>query len=617
MKRHLWILGLFGAAFLVMVIFSVTARTGDGLVTSAAPLSGPVDPPTGAVLVDLDDGASDADHADAAARIVRAIAPFRWPAGEAALGDELSDEANLFRIEPPLSEIDDVIRALSDDPDVEVVEVERRWSLPDAAAYVRPTGQAPAPSDDPDRFVPNDPYYPHQWHLDQIGMPRAWTMSRGAGVVVAVIDTGVAHREEGGFHLAPDLGQTRFAEGYDFVDGDAHPDDEHGHGTHVAGTVAQSTHNGVGVAGVAPEATIMPLKVLDRNGTGGWGGIAAAIRYAADHGAHVINMSLGGGMPSRAVQRAIDYAHGKGVLVVAAAGNSSRSRVEYPARANHVVAVGAVRYDRELTFYSCYGTGLDVVAPGGDLRVDQNGDGMPDGVLQNTMVRGDTARFDYLAWQGTSMAAPHVAGVAALLYANGVTDPDSVERILKQSADDLGDAHRYGSGLVQAPAALSKATQEGGLARGAAALGLSLLVLLGLRRKQALGVAPAGTAAFAVVGAGGLGALPWALAGLGGLGGLLSLGALGAAASPLGAWGALLLVSALPTLGAVALGYHVKRLRPLLVGLGIGSAAFMAVEALWPTLRFALLPEAMIGPWLLLNALGALGLAAVVARKAR
>lgn len=616
MKRHLWILGLFAAAFLVMVIFSVNART-DADPTPAG-LSGQVDPPTGAVLVDLDDDASAEAHAAVAERLARAIAPFGWPSGDAALGAELNDEANLFRLEPPLSEIDDVMRALADDPNVEVVEVERSWSLEEPAAFVRPlTAPAPAPVDDSDRFVPNDPYYQHQWHLDQIGMPRAWTMSRGAGVVVAVIDTGVAYREEGGFHQAPDLGQTRFVDGYDFVRNDAFPDDEHGHGTHVAGTVAQSTNNGVGVAGVAPEATIMPLKVLDRNGTGGWGGIAAAIRYAADNGAHVINMSLGGGSPSRAVQRAIDYAHGKGVLVVAAAGNSSRSRVEYPARHNHVVAVGAVRYDRELTFYSCYGTGLDVVAPGGDLRVDQNDDGMPDGVLQNTMVRGDTARFDYLAWQGTSMAAPHVAGVAALVYANGVSDPDSVERILKQSAANLGDAHRYGSGLVQAPDALAKATQHGGAARGAVALGLSLLLLLGLRRKDALGVAPLSTTGWAVVSAGGLGVLPWALAGLGGFGAMLSLGALGSGAWSLGAWGTLALASALPIFGAVALGYHVKRLRPLLVGLGLGSAAFLAVEALWPTLRFALLPEALVGPWLLLNALGALGLAAVVARKAR
>src|SRR5690606_10757285 len=251
----------------------------------------------------------------------------------------------------------------------------------------------------------------YQWHLDQIGMPEAWTRQRGAGTVVAVIDTGVAHRSEGRFMQAPDLGQTRFVQGYDFVRKDAHPDDEHGHGTHCAGTVAQSTHNEVGVAGVAPEAAIMPLKVLDASGRGGWGAIAAAIRYAADNGANVISMSLGGGMPSRTVQRAIDYAHDKGVLVVAAAGNASRSRVEYPARHNHVGAAGAVRFDRKLTSYSNYGEGLDVGAPGGDLRVDQNNDGMPDGVLQNTMVGGDPQKFDYLAWQGTSMATPHVAGV--------------------------------------------------------------------------------------------------------------------------------------------------------------------------------------------------------------
>src|SRR5690606_14359930 len=201
---------------------------------------------------------------------------------------------------------------------------------------------------------------------------------------------------------------------------------------------------------------------------------------------NVINMSLGGGFASRAVQRAIDHAHAKGVLVVAAAGNSARGRVEYPARHDHVMAVGAVRYDRELTFYSNWGTGLDLVAPGGDLRVDQNEDGMPDGVLQNTIVNGDPNRFDYLAWQGTSMAAPHAAGVGALMYGAGIQDPDTVEHMLKQSATDLGDANKYGAGLIQASNALRLASQGTGAARAGLALGLSLFLLLGLRRRDAL-----------------------------------------------------------------------------------------------------------------------------------
>ncbi len=615
-KRSLLFAALVAAAFVAMVIFSVQTRmTPDAEV--AAP-SGLVDPITGAILIDLDDDASAEEIAEVAAEIHDAIGPFDWPTGEAALGAELNDEANLFRIRPPASEVQDILAALADDSEVEVVEVERAWSIPEWREQVRPTAE-PAPTDDGGRFVPNDPYYGYQWHLDQIQMPQAWTQNRGAGVVVAVIDTGVAYRSEGGFQQAPDMAGTRFVEGYDFVDNDDHPDDEHGHGTHVAGTIAQTTDNGVGVAGVAPEATIMPLKVLDRNGTGGWGGIAAAIRYAADHGANVINMSLGGGMSSRAVQRAIDYAHEKGVLIIAAAGNSSRSRVEYPARHDHVVAVGAVRFDRDLTFYSCYGTGLDVVAPGGDLRVDQNNDGMPDGVLQNTLVQGNPRQFDYLAWQGTSMAAPHVAGVGALLYGAGVRDPDTAERILKDSAADLGDARRFGAGLIQASDALRVAQQGTSGARGLAALGLALLMFVGFARRREAGVSRVKSAAWGVAFAGGLGVLPWAM--LGGLGGALGAalggGLFGAAATLLGPWGSLIAMSVLPAFGAVALFLHVPRLRPALVGLCLATAAFLGVEALWPTARLALLPELLVGPWLLAQAALALGLGALVARRGR
>lgn len=615
-KQARWILGLFVAAFALLMVASVHVRLEDE-PSSRTPASG-LDPATGAVLVDLDDDASDEEHLAVAHALRGAIAPFAWPGDQRALGDELDDGANLFRLSPPASEVGDVLAALKDDPRVEVVEVERSWAIPEweSALAVR---ELPAPADGGDRFVPNDPYYPYQWHLDQIGMPEAWTRQRGAGTVVAVIDTGVAHRSEGRFMQAPDLGQTRFVDGYDFVRKDAHPDDEHGHGTHCAGTIAQSTHNEVGVAGVAPEATIMPLKVLDASGRGGWGAIAAAIRYAADHDANVISMSLGGGMPSRAVQRAIDYAHDKGVLVVAAAGNSARSRVEYPARHDHVLSVGAVRFDRTLTFYSNYGEGLDIVAPGGDLRVDQNQDGMPDGVLQNTLVGGDPKKFDYLAWQGTSMATPHVAGVAALLHSAGVHDPDTLEHMLKQSADDLGDERRYGSGLVQAGNALRLASQGTSAARAGFALGLSALVLLWLRRRQTLGVAPIAAGGLALLVAGGFGALPWHwLPVVGGdIGGALSLGVLGNAASALGPYGALLALSVAPAFLAVAFGLHVGRLRSLLVGLCLGSAAFLFVEALWPTALVGLLPDVLVGPWLVINGVLALGLGGLVAARSR
>ena len=618
-KRTLAILGIALVGVGALFYGSVRVRLDEP--SSSLPMDTlSVDPPTGAILVDIDDDASNEDHLRVAEELHDAIAPYDWPETRDALGTEISDAANLFRVLAPASEVNDVLAALRDDPDVEAVEVERTWSLPEWRGFTAPAGAEPAAdtSDDPDRFVPNDPYYGYQWHLDQIQMPSAWNRNRGAGVVVAVIDTGVAYRDEAGWNRAPDLADTAIVPGYDFVHNDSEPDDEHGHGTHVAGTIAQSTNNGVGVAGVAPEAAIMPLKVLDANGSGGWGAIASAIRYAADNGADVINMSLGGGMSSRAVQRAIDHAHENGVLVVAAAGNSARGRVEYPARHDHVVAVGAVRYDRDLSFYSNYGTGLDIVAPGGDLRVDQNDDGMPDGVLQNTLVGGNPNRFDYLAWQGTSMASPHAAGVGALIYSAGVRDPDTVEQMMKQSAEDLGDAHRFGSGLVQADHALRLASQGTSAARGVAALGLALLLMLGIRRRNETASLPA-SSAWAVAFSGGLGVIPWAL--IPAVGGLIatwtSLGALGSGATVLGSWGAPFVLSVAPAFFAVAFLLHVERLRPLLTGLCFGTAGFLLVESLWPTLQVGLLPEVLVGPWLALNGLLALGLGALVARRKR
>ncbi|HJK92783.1 MAG TPA: S8 family peptidase, partial [Polyangiaceae bacterium LLY-WYZ-15_(1-7)] len=427
------------------------------------------DPATGAVLIDLGDDL-DASERDVIEDLVHdAIAPYAWPEGDAALGETLSESAQLFRITPPASELGDLRDALGGLEDVEALEAEREWSLPPSAEAFA-IGELAAVDEEPDSargpYRPNDPYYKHQWHLDQIQMPGAWQRSQGQGVVVAVIDTGVAYADAGRFRQAPDLKQTRMVAGRDFVDRDDRPFDEHGHGTHVAGTVAQSTNNGVGVAGVAPQAAIMPIRVLDRRGAGSWGNVAAGIRWAADHGADVINLSLGGGTPSRAIANAIAHAHRKGVVVVAAAGNTGRGRVQYPAAHRYAFAVGAVRYDETLSFYSSYGRHLDVVAPGGDLRVDQNGDGLPDGVLQNTIVRGNVGRHDYLAFQGTSMAAPHVAGAAALLKASGVSDPSAVQRLLRDTAKSKSDTRRYGAGLIQADDALRAGTRDLGAARG-------------------------------------------------------------------------------------------------------------------------------------------------------
>lgn len=319
--------------------------------------------------------------------------------------------------------------------------------------------------------APNDPFYSFQWNFNNllnggIHTEQAWDTANGSGVTIAVIDTGIAYEnysdKRGKYYKAPDFNQTCFKQGYDFVNKDAHANDDNSHGTHVSGTIAQSTNNALGVAGIAYGACLMPIKALDKNGNGTSANVASAIRFAADKGAQVINLSLGSSASSQAIENAVAYAYGKGVTIVAAAGNDSISQVSYPAaHDSYVLAVGATRYDRILAPYSNYGASLDLVAPGGDLSQDQNGDGYADGILQNTFNPSTkrTNSFGYWFFQGTSMASPHVAGVAALVisHSNAIL-PDSVRTALQSTADDLGQSGRddmYGFGLANAQAALA------------------------------------------------------------------------------------------------------------------------------------------------------------------
>ncbi len=322
-------------------------------------------------------------------------------------------------------------------------------------------------------FTPNDPYFGLQWHFDNpayggIHTKVAWDTGSGSGVTVAIVDTGIAYENYTNpangkeYYKAPDLSSTCFVAGYDYIENDPHPNDDNSHGTHVAGTVAQSTNNSVGVAGVAFSSCLMPVKVLNQNGAGTYAQVVAGIRFAADNGAKVINLSLGGASPSQTLEDAVAYAYGKGVTVVAAAGNDGTNQVSYPAAYDaYVIAVGATRFDETLSYYSSFGSSLDIVAPGGDTSVDQNDDGYADGVLQNTFNPNTKSRgsFGYWFFQGTSMAAPHAAGVAALVIGNGnATTPDEVRSALQETADDLGVSGRdniYGWGLINALAALS------------------------------------------------------------------------------------------------------------------------------------------------------------------
>ncbi len=299
-------------------------------------------------------------------------------------------------------------------------------------------------------FTPNDPMYNQQWNLEAIQMPAAWDVTQGQGITVAVIDTGVTR--------VPDLAQTEIVKGYDFVDDDNNPEDLHGHGTHVAGTVAQSTHNTLGVAGIAYKAKIMPIRVLDANGTGTVADIAEGIRWSADQGATVINMSLGGRSGSSLMQEAVDYAYKKGVTVVAAAGNERANRASYPANYPHVIGVSATGPTGEKAPYSNYGVGVDISAPGGAKTQEH-----PEwGILQQTVNRRNPNVAEFAYFQGTSMASPHVAGVAALIQAQGITDPDKVEQQLKLSATSVpNDKQNYfGAGRLNAHQAVLRGTHQ-------------------------------------------------------------------------------------------------------------------------------------------------------------
>ena len=288
---------------------------------------------------------------------------------------------------------------------------------------------------------PNDPMYEEQWNLSNINIEDAWEESQGEGVTVAVIDTGVSQ--------VKDLKDTKFVPGYDFVNDRDKASDDHGHGTHVAGTVAQSTNNNYGVAGVAYKASIMPLKVLSASGSGTISDIAEAIRFAADNGADVINMSLGGGGASNLMEEAIDYAYEKGVVVVAAAGNENTNSSSYPARYPKVISVSALDIESVKAPYSNYGAGVDISGPGGSKEAL---------VLQET-IDPSSGEGVFAGFQGTSMASPHVAGVAALIKAEGITDPAEVLQILQKSAQKVEEdpQNHFGAGKLDAAAAVKLA----------------------------------------------------------------------------------------------------------------------------------------------------------------
>jgi serine protease len=380
--------------------------------------------------------------------------------GEVVVRYEDGTAAQAVEIEDGES-VRETIAELREDPEVE-------YAVPNWIA------RAAAP--------PNDPGIRYQWNLFGeygINVEEAWALAAGLGApagrgaVIALLDSGVAFERYGRYLRAPDLRRSTFVQPWDFIGRDRHPNDVYGHGTHVAGTIAQTTGNRLGTAGIAHRAKIMPLRVLDANGEGDSVAIARAIRYAARHRADVINLSLEFPAEVRSAEipdvlSALRYAKKRGVVIVAAAGNQADLDVAYPARAQSVIAVGATTITGCQADYSNAGDDLDLMAPGGGADAPNsdsvwdaahcNPDSLGRPIVQQTFTRS-IRRFGLPRhYEGTSMAAPHVAAVAALVIASNRLGPNpspaQVLAHLQATARPTDRPDRYGAGLLDAAAAL-------------------------------------------------------------------------------------------------------------------------------------------------------------------
>jgi subtilisin family serine protease len=397
--------GLFLAlAFAIILLGQSRAQMlGEPPILRLLPAQPPTDAPAfvpGVVLVRLAE--SDRRTTDAVQRLgvdFAALTPLSIPS-----------ETGLYRLAVPNGDEKATAARLSARPDVLFAE-------PDFLFFAAET-------------TPNDPHYaPYQWNLRQIRANAGWDRTTGSNsVVIAVVDTGVDLGH-------PDLAG-KIVGGIDTVNNDADAQDDQGHGTHVASIAAAQSNNGTGVAGVDWNARIMPVKVLDAQGSGSASGVAMGIVWAADNGADIINLSLSGTNPSTVIENAVQYAHAKGVLVVAAAGNAYNqgNPTSYPAAYPSVLAVAAVNDSDGHASYSNSGAYVDVAAPGGDPS-DPN-DNNSRHWIAGAYWRGSGMSYAWLS--GTSQAAPQVAGLAALLLAvNPTLTPDQITQFIASSAADV------------------------------------------------------------------------------------------------------------------------------------------------------------------------------------
>lgn len=286
-----------------------------------------------------------------------------------------------------------------------------------------------------DQWQPNDHYYDDQWHFHQNQMEEAWYLEKGdADVVVAVLDSGVKMSAANYFHNS-------LVSPWDFVDHDSYPDDFSGHGTHTAGIIGAKSNNYYGVAGMAFNTSIMPLRVLDAEGLGTLDALISALDWAIDFGADIVNMSLSfapGYHPGGTLEAKIAEAYAANIVLVASTGNDGVGVVAYPAAFNEVIAVGALDKSGQRASYSNWGAGLDVMAPGG-LPSDDDQDGAPDAVLSISFDPADPYRqMGHWFAAGTSQAAPQVAALAALVKSWGINDATAIRDLILGECQFLG-----------------------------------------------------------------------------------------------------------------------------------------------------------------------------------
>jgi len=350
------------------------------------------------------------------------------------------EEINAFVVKVPLNAEDKFISSISNNPNVSYVE---RDSIMTAL------------------YIPNDEFYPLQWGLQRIGMESAWepNPSLGLGIIVAVVDTGI-------YDNHPDFAGTNILTNsdWDFVDNDddTRPTRNCGnsaeyHGTFVAGIIGATKNNTIGVAGIGP-FDILPVRVLNHCGSGSSSAVANGILWAKNHGASVINLSLGSSVPSTTILNAVNAAHVDGVVLVAASGNDGNTDVLYPAGFVNVISVGATTTSNNRASYSQYGPTLELVAPGGSSGACSSS-GTPYIVSTGVGKSGSSTYFTYLCGTGTSFAAPHVSGVAGLVKAaNPLATNEEIRLHLQQTSQDLGPCGydvEFGHGLVRADTALN------------------------------------------------------------------------------------------------------------------------------------------------------------------